>query len=102
MTLIRTYVIQISPSVSTPAQSDPVGEETVIVPEVPAEDVTAPAQSDAQMGDEPTTVSEVQPEATMNQVRFHDCSTNSLFFPATLLICLFILNLLFDSHLLQK
>ncbi|KAL0846856.1 hypothetical protein Bca101_020102 [Brassica carinata] len=59
--------ITISPSVSTPAQSDPVGEETVIVPEVPAEDVTAPAQSDAQMGDEPTTVSEVQPEATMNQ-----------------------------------
>ncbi|KAG2332200.1 hypothetical protein Bca52824_003380 [Brassica carinata] len=50
-----------------PAQSDPVGEETVIVPEVPAEDVTSPAQSDAQMGDEPTTVSEVQPEATMNQ-----------------------------------
>ncbi|KAL0723194.1 hypothetical protein Bca4012_037793 [Brassica carinata] len=59
--------ITISPYVSTPAQSDPVGEETVIVPEVPAEDVTAPAQSDAQMGDEPTTVSEVQPEATMNQ-----------------------------------
>ncbi|KAG2307998.1 hypothetical protein Bca52824_027746 [Brassica carinata] len=59
--------ITISPSVSTPAQSDPVGEETFIVPEVPAEDVTAPAQSDAQMGDEPTTVSEVQPEATMNQ-----------------------------------
>ncbi|KAL0667538.1 hypothetical protein Bca4012_030242 [Brassica carinata] len=59
--------ITISPSVSTPAQSDPVGEETVIVPEVPAEDVTAPAQSDAQMGDEPTTAFEVQPEATMNQ-----------------------------------